>query len=267
MSYDFTKASELVRWAKEQIKNPNYYKLGGIGRYDGDKRQFDCCGLFKCFMWHDYSTTNPSYYNKTQKDLNCEGLIAEAKEKGPISTIPEIPGILVYQKGHMGIYIGDGEVIESTAKKYDGKTGKIYKTYFKGNHTGYKRDTWTDWFKSPYLTYEEEKPLELKYKVDDKVLVNGYLYVDCFGNGRGKELKDHVGAIMLTSTKKNTTKPYHIDLLGWVDESSILPYTNPPKEDVKEVCSLSCEDVNTLKKLLEFLSKLIKLLKDLFKGK
>ena len=102
---------------------------------------------------------------------------------------------------------------------------------------------------------------------NDKVLVNGYLYKDSFGNGKGKELKDHVGAITLTSTKKNTTKPYHIDLLGWVDEKSIIPYTPTPKEDVKDDCSLSCEDMNTLKKLLEFLSKLIKLLKDLFKGK
>ena len=157
--YDFTKAKDLVKWAKEQYQKPNRYKGGGIGRYDKDgTRQFDCCGLFKCFMWHDYSTNNARYYGKTQKDYNCEGLIAEAKEKGKIDTIPEIEGVLVYQKGHMGIYIGNGQVIESTAKRYDGKKGKIYKTYFKGDGKGCdgKRTTWTNWFKSPYLTYEVE---------------------------------------------------------------------------------------------------------------
>ena len=162
--YDFTKATDLVKWAEEQYKNKNRYKSGGIGRYDADgTRQFDCCGLFKCFMWHDYSTKNAKYYGKTQKDLSCEGLLAEAKEKGDISTIPEIPGVLVYMKGHMGIYIGNGQVIESTAAKFDGKNGKIYKTYFKGNGAGCdgKRATWTKWFKSPYLTYgEETKPAE-----------------------------------------------------------------------------------------------------------
>lgn len=154
--YDFKKASDLAKWAEEQYKRPNYYKNSGIGRYDGQYRQFDCCGLFKCFMWHDYSQKNAKYYNVTQKDYNCEQLIAEAKEKGSISAIPEIPGVLVYMKGHMGIYIGNGQVIESTAAKFDGKKGRIYRTYFKGNGKGCdgKRATWTKWFKSPYLKYE-----------------------------------------------------------------------------------------------------------------
>ena len=131
--YDFTNANDLAKWALEQYSKPNRYKKGGIGRYDADgTRQFDCCGLFKCFMWHDYSTKNAKYYGKTQKDLGTESLFAEAKEKGTIDTIPNIPGIIVYQKGHVGIHIENGIVIESTAKKYDGAHAKIYKTYFKG---------------------------------------------------------------------------------------------------------------------------------------
>lgn len=176
--YDFTKASDLVKWAEEQYKKKNRYKTGGIGRYDSDgTRQFDCCGLFKCFMWHDYSTQNSKYYSKTQKDLSCEGLLAEAKEKGDISSIPETPGVLVYMKGHMGIYIGDGKVIESTAAKYDGKKGKIYKTYFKGNGKGCdgKRTTWTKWFKSPYLTYDEVKPVKPSEPTDNFLGSRGYL--------------------------------------------------------------------------------------------
>lgn len=178
--YDYTKAKDLVEWAKEQYKKPNRYKGSGIGRYDADgTRQFDCCGLFKCFMWHDYHTKNAAYYNKTQKDLNCEGLIAEAKEKGTIDTIPEIDGVLVYQKGHMGIYMKNGKVIESTAAKYDGKKGKIYMTYFKGDGKGCdgKRTTWTHWFKSPNLTYETiteeektEEPLKTNLEVAHEVL-------------------------------------------------------------------------------------------------
>lgn len=179
--YDFTKASDLVKWAEEQYKKKNRYKSGGIGRYDSDGiRQFDCCGLFKCFMWHDYSTNNARYYGKTQKDLSCEGLLAEAKEKGDISTIPEISGVLVYMKGHMGIYIGNGKVIESTAAKYDGKKGRIYKTYFKGNGKGCdgKRATWTKWFKSPYLTYEKEvkpEPTKPSSSSDNFLGSRGYI--------------------------------------------------------------------------------------------
>lgn len=177
--YNFKKASDLAKWAEEQYKRPNYYKNSGIGRYDGQYRQFDCCGLFKCFMWHDYSQKNAKYYNVTQKDYNCEQLIAEAKEKGSISAIPEIPGVLVYMKGHMGIYIGNGQVIESTAAKFDGKKGRIYKTYFKGSGKGCdgKRTTWIKWFKSPYLTYSEVKPIEpTKPSASDNFLGSrGYL--------------------------------------------------------------------------------------------
>lgn len=177
--YDFTKASDLAKWAEEQYKKKNRYKSGGIGRYDVDgTRQFDCCGLFKCFMWHDYSSTNAKYYNKTQKDYSCEGLLKEAKEKGDISTIPEQKGVLVYMRGHIGIYIGDGKVIESTAAKYDGKKGRIYKTYFKENGKGCdgKRATWTHWFKSPYLTYEEVKKEETSKTTSNNFLgARGYI--------------------------------------------------------------------------------------------
>lgn len=155
--YDYKNPNDLVKWVKTEYKKKNRYKNGGIGRYDKDgTRLFDCCGLYKCFLWHNYHTKNAKYYGKTQKDLNCEGLLKEAKEKGSIETIPEIPGVLVYQKGHMGIYIGDGKVIEATAKKYDGQNGKIYKTYFKGNckDCDGKRTTWTHWFKGLNLNYQ-----------------------------------------------------------------------------------------------------------------
>lgn len=273
MSYDYKSPTDLVKWCKVQMNNPNYYKNGGIGRYDGQYRQFDCCGLFKCFMWHDYHTNNAAYYNKTQKDLNCEGLIAEAKEKGPISTIPEVPGVLVYQKGHMGIYIGNGEVIESTAAQFDGKNSKIYKTYFKGNHTGYKRDTWTHWFKSPNLNYNdeviEEEPITLKYKKDDKVLVNGSLYRDSKGNGKGKELINHVGIITITNNDYNTTKPYHIDDLGWVSEINITPYEDivieEPSEEIPDDYNEEYfEDNIRNNPLLAAINTLIELLKKLF---
>jgi len=170
--YDYTKSSDLIKWAKEEYQKPNVYKNGGIGRYNSDgTRQFDCCGFFKCFMWHDYSTKNAKYYNKTQRDLNCEGLLNEAKEKGDISTIPEIPGVLVYMKKHMGIYLGNGKVLESTAKKYNGKDGKIYLTYFKGDGKGTdgKRTTWTKWFKSPNLVYDNDFfEGKTSFKLNDK---------------------------------------------------------------------------------------------------
>lgn len=158
MAYDYTKASDLVSWCKEQKNKANAYRLGGIGRYENGVRIFDCVGLIKCFMWHDYSSSNASYYGKTCPDKNETGFFNEATEKGTIDTIPEIPGLMVYQPGHIGVYLGNGQVIEATAA-FD---KKIVITYFKGNHpdTSYKRTTWTHWFKMPYLTYDVQESEE-----------------------------------------------------------------------------------------------------------
>ena len=158
MAYDYTKASDLVNWCKEQKDKANKYRLGGIGRYENGVRIFDCVGLIKCFMWHDYSEKNASYYNKEVPDKNETGFFNEATEKGSIDTIPEIPGLMVYQPGHIGVYLGNGQVIEATAA-FD---KKIVITYFKGNHpdTSYKRTTWTHWFKMPYLTYDVQESEE-----------------------------------------------------------------------------------------------------------
>ncbi|WP_071441661.1 hypothetical protein [Traorella massiliensis] len=155
MAYDYTSASDLVSWCKEQKNKANAYRLGGIGRYENGVRIFDCVGLIKCFMWHDYSEKNASYYNKEVPDKNETGFFNEATEKGTIDTIPEIPGLMVYQPGHIGVYLGNGEVIEATAA-FD---KKIVITYFKGNHpdTSYKRTTWTHWFKMPYLNYDVQE--------------------------------------------------------------------------------------------------------------
>ena len=158
MAYDYTKASDLVNWCKEQKNKANAYRLGGIGRYENGVRIFDCVGLIKCFIWHDYSSSNASYYGKTCPDKNETGFFNEATEKGTIDTIPEIPGLMVYQPGHIGVYLGNGQVIEATAA-FD---KKIVITYFKGNHpdTSYKRTTWTHWFKMPYLTYDVQESEE-----------------------------------------------------------------------------------------------------------
>lgn len=158
MAYDYTKASDLVNWCKEQKNKTNAYRLGGIGRYENGVRIFDCVGLIKCFIWHDYSSSNASFYGKTCPDKNETGFFNEATEKGTIDTIPEIPGLMVYQPGHIGVYLGNGQVIEATAA-FD---KKIVITYFKGNHpdTSYKRTTWTHWFKMPYLTYDVQESEE-----------------------------------------------------------------------------------------------------------
>lgn len=83
-------------------------------------------------------------------------------------------------------------------------------------------------FASTY-TDPEEKPIpqpeELKYKVGDKVVFTGVLYVDPEGNGAGQSRKDLVTTIQYTAPGK--PMPYHITGLGWVKSDSVSDYVAP----------------------------------------
>lgn len=46
-------------------------------------------------------------------DVGANAMFANATVKGTIDTIPEVPGLAVWVDGHIGIYIGNGEVIEA----------------------------------------------------------------------------------------------------------------------------------------------------------
>ena len=207
MTYNYGKASDLVKWCKVQLKNPSRYVMGGIGRYDGKTRLFDCIGLIKCFVWHDYSSSNAGYYGKTCPDWNCEMFFNNAKEKGKIDTIPEIAGLIVYQRGHVGVYLGNGVVIEATA----GFQSKVVKSYFKGEHKGNKRTTWTHWFKFPYLDYDTKKSSDtLKVKDKVKIIASG----NGRANGTGKVSYGIGWERSIKKIHKGKKFPYEVGVYG-----------------------------------------------------
>lgn len=103
----------------------------------------DCVGLIKGYCMWDEETDLPKY--KAALDVNTGGMYSKATEKGVISNIPEIPGLCVYMKGHIGVYIGNGWVIECA-----GGRGAV-KTPLKGS--GATR--WTHWLKCPFIQYQK----------------------------------------------------------------------------------------------------------------
>lgn len=72
---------------------------------------------------------------------------------------------------------------------------------------------------------EETKPSStttsttLKYSKGNKIVLNGYLYRDSYGNNKGSKKSNYKGTI--TKVNSKGTKPYHIDSLGWVAEADI----------------------------------------------
>lgn len=129
----------------------------GVGNYRGfiqanwlNRRTSDCVGTIKSYLW--WQNSEPYYDPKT--DVSADGMFTLAKEKGPINSIPEILGLCVRKKGHIGIYIGNGQVIEARGTKY----GVIQSPLAGSGAAG-----WTHWLKCPFINYVEAKR-DMKWK-------------------------------------------------------------------------------------------------------
>lgn len=107
-------------------------------------RTADCIGLIKGYSWYDPDTGNINYSSNGMPDVGADQMYNLATEKGSMSTMPEIPGILLHASGHIGIYIGGGYAIEAMGTKYG-----VVKTAVASRN-------WTGWCKNPYINYVDE---------------------------------------------------------------------------------------------------------------
>lgn len=115
------------------------------------RRTADCAGLIKGYLWFNPETHQIEYGSNGFTDLDADSMYNNSTVNGTIDTIPETPGLGVWHEGHVGIYIGDGYVIQASGTE----TGVI-KTQLEGS-------TFTNWFEIPGITYlgeEEDEPEE-----------------------------------------------------------------------------------------------------------
>lgn len=110
------------------------------------KRCNDCYGFIKRYKWTEPGVEKPDInstpiYNPSE-DRTADMAYKAAKVKGDISTIPEVRGIIVHMKGHVGVYIGNGWVVE--ARGFDYGTVK----------TRLKDRKWLHWFEETGIDYK-----------------------------------------------------------------------------------------------------------------
>lgn len=135
-------AQKQAQYPDQINKNINLIRTF-IGR-----RTVDCINLIKSYFWWDPGKNDVVYsvkYDKVDRVwMTADGAYQVAKEKGAINTMPDVPGICVWYKGHIGVYIGNGEVIEARGINYG-----VIKTRLKDR-------PWTHWLKYPGIEYLDE---------------------------------------------------------------------------------------------------------------
>ena len=104
------------------------------------KKCCDCVGLIKGYYWTKDDGTQV-YGLDGRPDKGANGMFNAAKIKGPINSLPEISGLLLYSSGHVGVYIGGGYAVEARGFSYGVVKTKV------------SQRSWTHWYQCPYIEY------------------------------------------------------------------------------------------------------------------
>ena len=131
-------ADENLYREKKKIWSEYYRDTDFVTQYG--KRVFDCSGLIKGYLWAGEQEIDSIY--KAIQDINSKELMNACDVLEDIKIIPEIPGILVFFEGHVGVYIGEGKVIEARGHSF----GVV--------ETNLKDRPWKKWGKLKWIVYE-----------------------------------------------------------------------------------------------------------------
>lgn len=170
-------STDLVFWCKRACDNGWGYVYGGYGQlcteeyldrqaqlFPGDneaggqmrtvgekwigKRVVDCIGLIKSYAWYDPESGEIIAGSNGFTDCGANSIWNNVTESGEISSMPDTPGLAVWMDGHIGVYVGNGEVVEA-----QGTNEGVVKTQLSSR-------SWTKWLKIPNIEYESEESLD-----------------------------------------------------------------------------------------------------------
>ena len=207
----------------------------------------NCVG-YACGAFNEELSLN---YEKYHLNCNAEKFIERAIASGlSVISKPVVGSIICWQKGntlsgsdgagHVAIVI---EVIDSntirTAESGYGSSNSFWITTRKNNNGRWGLNSnyrLRGFIVNPNYPYNPEPPKPTptyKFKIGDKVIINGKLYGDADGGNPGKTIRNKVTNI----TRIAEGKPYPYNTtgdLGWMSENSINPYTDSiPSKDFK----------------------------------
>lgn len=138
---------------------------------------FDCVCLIKGILWGWSGDTSRTYGGAVYAsngipDLSADAMIQVCTGVSASGWASMAPGEVVWMTGHIGIYIGDGLVVECSPK-WDNKV-QITAVGNMGKKAGYNTRTWTKHGKLPYVDYtgKEEEDEEMTQEQFDQFMEN-----------------------------------------------------------------------------------------------
>lgn len=151
------------RAMREYAYNRN--RADKINAAAADTFGFDCVNLIKALLWGWRGDEKAEYGGVTYKwggvpDIDEGTMFSLCTERSTDFSHIEV-GEAVWMQGHIGIYVGDGLVVECTPAWEDG----VQITACNRDKAGYHRRNWTKHGKLPYVQYEAKDEPEHWYRV------------------------------------------------------------------------------------------------------
>ena len=140
---------------QKTLQYPSWYtkaRVSYLKSLPDDTRLFDCCGLGKAALWN---FPNLAYTSNGVPDLDDDAMWKACKEQSKdFSKIQE--GEVLWIKGHVGYYIGNGKAIECTNQWSNNV--QITAVTNIGKISGLNGRKWTAHGKLKYISYEAAAP-------------------------------------------------------------------------------------------------------------
>jgi len=148
--------SNQERYIAHHSYNQRKEQADMIRSADGETFGFDCVCMIKGLLWgwngnpeHIYG--GASYTSNGIPDIGADQIILVCREQSTDFGAIQ-PGELLWTKGHVGIYVGNGDAVECTPGWKNG----VQVTAVKNIKSGAGHN-WTKHGKLPYISYDDGK--------------------------------------------------------------------------------------------------------------
>lgn len=244
-------AENKTRYTQNHAYNKQAARTAMIKAATADTFGFDCVNLIKGILWDWCGDASKRYGGAIYPtaamfaagacpDVGADGMIAKCTGVSTTGWASMVPGEAVWLSGHIGIYIGDGLVVESSPA-FANKV-QITAVANIGPKSGYSSRKWTKHGKIPWVDYtgavadgntgEVSKPTQpttsdQEPAVGAVVAFTGTQHYTSSNSTSPKTCKP--GEARVTAVAKGARHPYHLikttgstsTVYGWVDAADI----------------------------------------------